>query len=62
MSAFGANSLYRHLSASTALGLLRYDSGLRPLCSEIGRTATVTGSIYAKSSMRAIVAPAIQLR
>jgi hypothetical protein len=47
MGAFGANSLYRHLSAST--GLASYAA--IPLCapSEIGRTATITGSVYAKT-------------
>ncbi len=52
------------LTKSGTLYLLMTTSSaaLRPLCSEVGRTATVTGSTYAKGGMHAIVASAVQLR
>jgi len=52
------------LTKSGALYLLMTTSSaaLRPLCSEVGRTATVTGGKYVKGGIHAIVAAAVQLR
>ena len=52
------------LTKSRTLYLLMTTSNaaLRPLCSDVGRGATVTGSVHSKGGMRAIVASAIELR
>jgi hypothetical protein len=52
------------LTKSRTLYLLMTTSNaaLRPLCSDLGRGATVTGSVHSKGGMRAIVASAIELR